>query len=415
MIDLPNPMEHRMRSLAIVLVLSTLFLGLGWRIAAQPPETPPINTLTEQDKKDGWKLLFDGKSFDNWRVFRKQDSGKWIIKEGLLISNGGIDIITKDQYANFEFQADWKVERGNNSGIIYRVSEEFGQTWLTGMEMQVEAHGPKDKVGKTGGGALYDVFAPKENHLKPITEWNTFKVVANGKHLEHWVNGFKVVECDIGSDEWNQAIANSKWKDVKSYASKARGHIALQDHGNRTAFRNIKIRVLPDGNTSDWVRVQNYAGNKRVFTDLGFVQTDPDVAQIPSKRPLVLDLQPVKEPFKSGTVPAFRLTIRNEGKVAEKVLKLRGDLQDTYFDLKVTKDGKPVNLPRAISDPGPITNDDYVTLQPGQKVTYDLTRFATALDRLSPGEYKATVRYWPPSEASEKSYHSPEAKFNIEK
>ena len=246
MIDFPHLMEYPMKNLAISLVLTTLFLGLGWRSAAQPTEAPAINTLTEQEKKDGWKLLFDGKSFDGWRVFKKQDSGKWIIKDGLLISNGGIDIITKDKYANFEFQADWKVERGNNSGIIYRVSEEYGETWLTGMEMQVEAHAPNAKVGKTGGGALYDVFAPKENHLKPIAEWNTFKVVAKGKHLEHWVNGFKVVECDIGSDEWNKAVADSKWKNVKSYASQASGYIALQDHGNRTAFRNIKIHVLPD-------------------------------------------------------------------------------------------------------------------------------------------------------------------------
>jgi hypothetical protein len=136
--------------------------------------------------------------------------------------------------------------------------------------------------------------------------------------------------------------------------------------------------------------------------------------KVPTKQPLALDLQAVKESFASGTVPMFRLTIRNEGNAAEKVLKLRGDLQNTYFDLEVTRDGKPVRVPRAISDPGPTTDDDFVTLQPGQKVTYDLVRFASALVQLPPGEYKAAVRFWRPGEGFEKSYRSPEATFRIE-
>jgi hypothetical protein len=135
----------------------------------------------------------------------------------------------------------------------------------------------------------------------------------------------------------------------------------------------------------------------------------------PSEHPLSLELQAVKKSFPSGTVPAFRLTIINDGKVAEKVLKLRGDLQDTYFDLEVTHDGKTVNLPRAISDPGPISDDDFVTLQPGKKETHELTRFAAALNQLPAGAYSARVRFWRPEERFEKSYLSPEAKFTIEK
>jgi hypothetical protein len=132
-------------------------------------------------------------------------------------------------------------------------------------------------------------------------------------------------------------------------------------------------------------------------------------------RSIAVELQAVKDSFPTGTVPAFRLTIRNEGKVLEKVLKLRGDLQDTYYDLKVTRDGKAVNVPRAISDPGPTTDDDFVTLKPGDKVTYDLTRFAAALNQLPVGEYKATVRVRRPDDPAGKSYLSSEAVFKIAK
>ena len=99
-------------------------------------------------------------------------------------------------------------------------------------------------MGKNDAGSLYDMYAPTSNPLKPGDEWNTFKVVARGKHLEHWVNGVKVVACDIGSDDWNKRYAASKWKNLKQFAAVDRGHISLQDHGAKILFRNVKIRVL---------------------------------------------------------------------------------------------------------------------------------------------------------------------------
>src|SRR5262249_19602297 len=135
--------------------------------------------------------------------------------------------------------------RDNNSGIIYRVGEQGGQSWETGPEMQVMTEDPKARLDKSSGGSLYDLYAPSANALKPAGQWNTFKVVANGKHLGQWVNGVKVVDCEVGSEDWNGRIARSKWKDYKLFASLPAGHIALQDHGARISFRNIKIRVLP--------------------------------------------------------------------------------------------------------------------------------------------------------------------------
>jgi hypothetical protein len=233
-----------MRPLTVLVALCCCLLAARARLLGQAAAPP--NTLTAQEQKQGWKLLFDGKSLDGWRLFKKTDTGKWAVKDGALHSGGG-DLMTRDEFANFEFQVDWKFEKGNNSGIIYRVGEEGNTTWATGPEMQVMPHDSKDKLGKNSGGALYDVFAPGKNASKPATDWNRFKVVANGKHLEHWVNGVKVVDCDIGSEEWNKAIALSKFKTSKIFASRPSGHIALQDHGGIVTFRNIKIRVLSDG------------------------------------------------------------------------------------------------------------------------------------------------------------------------
>ena len=213
--------------------------------AADDKESPP-NTLTAQETKDGWKLLFDGKSLDGWRVFKKQDAKGWTIKDGLLYLEkpGSGDLITKDKFGNFELSVDWKVESGNNSGILYRVSEEGSTTYISGPEMQVMNHKEGAKLGKNDAGSLYDMYAPSANAMKPADQWNSFKIVTNGKHIEHWMNGVKVVDCDIGSDDWNKRIASSKWKNEKLFASQPTGHIALQDHGGKMLFRNIKIKVL---------------------------------------------------------------------------------------------------------------------------------------------------------------------------
>lgn len=231
------------------LMLVALMIA-GAPLLALAEEIPP-NTLSPQEKKDGWKLLFDGKSLIGWRVYKKKDTGSWTVKDNVITLEkpGSGDLMTQDKYGNFELTVDWKFESGNNSGIVYRVSEEGGPSHESGPEMQVMNQKPDSKLGKNSGGSLYDVYAPTSNPFRPEDQWNTFKIVANGKHLEHWVNGVKVVDCDIGSDDWNQRVAISKWKNKKLFASQPTGHIALQDHGGKIAFRNIKLRVLPDSST----------------------------------------------------------------------------------------------------------------------------------------------------------------------
>ena len=232
-------------SLAAAVLMLTAALS---PVAAEKPDAagPAVNTLTAAEEKEGWKLLFDGKTLKGWRRYNNKDAAGWTVKDSAIYleKSGSGDLMTAEKYGDFELSVDWKFEKGNNSGVLYRVIEEKGPPYNSGPEMQVMTHKAKEKLGKNSAGSLYDMYAPTSNTLKQADEWNTFKVVARGKHLEHWVNGVKVVECDIGSEDWNKRYAASKWKKLKQYAAAPRGHISLQDHGAKILFRNIKLRVL---------------------------------------------------------------------------------------------------------------------------------------------------------------------------
>ncbi len=227
----------------LVVALSIFVLGLVGSVQAGSKQA---NTLTKQEKQAGWKLLFDGKSLEGWRCYRRDNTGNWQVKDGAIFLSkpGSGDLMTEKKFGDFEFSIDWKFETGNNSGIIYRVAEINGPSWRTGPEMQVMSHSPKDKLGATSGGSLYDTFGRSSNPFKRRDSWTTYKIVCRGKHIEHWVNGEKVVDTEIGSKEWNEHLAQSKWKNNKDFASQSSGHIALQDHGGKIYYRNIKIRVL---------------------------------------------------------------------------------------------------------------------------------------------------------------------------
>jgi len=206
------------------------------------------NQLSEQEAKDGWKLLFDGKTTEGWRGYKKTDvPAAWKVIDGTLAqTGGGGDLRTMDKFENFELLIDWKFETEGNSGIIYHCSEEGGQPYETGPEMQVMIH-PADKApGKNDGGSYYDVVAPTKIATKGKGEWNTYKIVCNGTKVEHWVNGEKVVDVDTGTEEFKAKIAASKWGKVKLFNTVKNGYIDIQDHGSKIAFKNIKIKVLPE-------------------------------------------------------------------------------------------------------------------------------------------------------------------------
>lgn len=228
------------------LALAALFIALGVAHAGEP------NTLNDDEKAAGWKLLFDGKTTDGWRRFKGEGMpDKWKVIDGALVfqpkrGKSGGDIVTVDQFDNFELVIDWKVTPGANSGIMYRVSEDQGAAYLTGPEYQVldnDRH-PDGRSKLTSAASCYALYAPEKVATKPVGEWNHGKIVVNGNHVEHWLNGEKVVSYDIGSDDWQKRLAASKFKDLPRFGKEKQGHIDLQDHGNEVAYRNIKIRVL---------------------------------------------------------------------------------------------------------------------------------------------------------------------------
>jgi hypothetical protein len=231
----------------------TLLTLVAARLDAAEPQP---NSLTDDEKKAGFKLLFDGKSTDGWRGYKmKEMPPGWKVIDGVLTrvaggaggkgAGGGDDIVTKDKYDNFELRLQWRVGKGVNSGILYRVTEDAVTSWHVAPEMQVlDNEGFGDPNPLHHAGALYDLYAPVKDVRRPIADWNDVRLVVNGNHVEHWLNGVKVVECEIGSDDWNERVAKSKFKDRPNFAKAKTGYICLQDHSGRIEYRNIKIRKL---------------------------------------------------------------------------------------------------------------------------------------------------------------------------
>ncbi len=208
------------------------------------------NQLTDEEKAAGWKLLFDGTT-TGWRTLGSKTfpAKGWVVEDGALkhvAKGGGGDLTTDDIFENFELVFDYKVAPGANSGVKYRVKEEAGKSFAFGCEYQVidnERHADaKDENRRSG--SLYDMFAPAPHKLNPAGEWNTCKIVVKDDHFEHWINGTKVVDVQVGSDQWKAAYAKSKYATNPTFAQTRNGHIAIQDHGDEVYYRNIKVHIL---------------------------------------------------------------------------------------------------------------------------------------------------------------------------
>jgi hypothetical protein len=228
--------------------------------------------LTDAEKSEGWRLLWDGKTTEGWRSPKSDEfpSQSWTITndEFKIVSSGngesqaGGDIITKARYANFELVADFKTTTGCNSGIkifvqpnISPIDKVTGKPTAVGsaigMEFQIldDAHHPDAKLGRDGDrtlGSLYDLIpAPKNKKVMPVGEWNHARILSQGKHVEFWLNGEKTLEFERGSPEFRATVALSKFKNIPDFGEWADGHILLQEHGSVASFRNVKLRELP--------------------------------------------------------------------------------------------------------------------------------------------------------------------------
>lgn len=214
------------------------------------------NTLTDEEIAAGWQLLFDGKTTTGWKNYGKSTIGAdWKVSGGSLmldVSQGenrdGGDIVTVDDFQNYELSLEWKVGKCGNSGIMYNVIDDgsFDYSFETGPEMQIldnECH-PDAKIVTHRAGDLYDMISSRSETVHPAEQWNHVRIIIDNGHLEHWLNGEKVVETEMFTPEWAEMIAKSKFKDMKGFGLSKSGKIALQDHSDPIAFRNIKIREI---------------------------------------------------------------------------------------------------------------------------------------------------------------------------
>ena len=216
-----------------------------------------LNKLTPAEIKKGWKLLFDGSTLTGWKTYNRSDMAtSWGVKDGAIfldakkgrsdIAKG--DLVTLEDYDDFEFSVEWKISDCGNSGIMYRIVEDpkYKQPYLTGPEMQVldnKCH-PDAKIITHRSGDFYDVMASKTENVKPAGEWNSVRIIMKGYKLEQWQNGVRQIKLTLGSDEINAIVGKSKWKNQKDWGKALIGKIGLQDHGDAVWFRNIKIRSL---------------------------------------------------------------------------------------------------------------------------------------------------------------------------
>lgn len=217
-------------------------------------ESEAQNELTTQERHEGWVLLFDGKTTRGWRNYNKDGIGSaWKAADGALVfdpasGNEGGDIITEQTYENFELSLEWKISACGNSGLMFNVVEDkkYESPWLTGPEMQMldnTCH-PDAKIHKHRAGDLYDLIACSTETVKPAGEWNQVRLIADEGRYEFWLNGTLVVTFTMHTPEWNQMVASSKFREFSDFGKARKGHLALQDHGDKVWFRNIKIKVL---------------------------------------------------------------------------------------------------------------------------------------------------------------------------
>jgi len=239
--------KNKMRAAALLGVM--LLAGWGAAVSAQS-----LNTLSRKEKRQGWKLLFDGKDLQGWHSYLKQEPApSWTVEDGAIKLDhsqhqGGGDLVTNAEYENYELSLQWKISPEGNSGIIFNVHEDpkYGATYLTGPEMQVldNEKASDNKKDNHLAGSLYDLIAADPAAVHPAGEWNTVQIRMDKGHLTFRMNGKKVVETQIGSPEWKDLVAHSKFRRWEDFATFKKGHIALQDHGHTVWYRDIMIRPL---------------------------------------------------------------------------------------------------------------------------------------------------------------------------
>jgi hypothetical protein len=232
--------------------------------AAQP------NHLTKAERADGWRLLFDGKTFEGWKIYGAENNtiAHWEIEDGALhftrdvsfagmlwnhinpFAQGAVDLMTLARFEDFELAIDWRISEGGNSGIFYSVpNEEARLSWDFGLEMQIldDAGHMDGQIDNHRSGDLYDLQSLARDAARPVGEWNHARIRIENERIQHWLNDVKIADIMRGGKEWNAAIKASKFDGTEGFGRARQGHLTLQDHGDPVSFRNIKIRELDGG------------------------------------------------------------------------------------------------------------------------------------------------------------------------
>jgi hypothetical protein len=234
-------------TVAFVLIAFVLFSFYPTHVVLQQKD----NELTAAEQKAGWTLLFDGKTTSNWRTFQNKPDDSWEIINGELhCKKDGVhqraDLVTRDSYASFDIQFDWRVSKSANSGLLYHVQETHGGSYETGPEYQlIDDLGYEEKLEDwQKSGADYAMHPPMKIASRPAGEYNHSRLIVDGSHVQHWLNGVKVADFNAWTPEWDKLKKEGKWKDYPDYGVSKTGLIALQDHGGGIWFKNIKIKKL---------------------------------------------------------------------------------------------------------------------------------------------------------------------------
>ncbi len=224
--------------------------GTEWAAtgAVTLPATVP-NRLSAEEQQAGFELLFDGRDPAAWRGYRRDafPASGWQVEDGCLrhaAGGGGGDLVTREQFGDFELRFEWAVAEGANSGVIYRCTEAEDACWKTGPEFQVLDDGKAPRQQPISAGALYGLVAPQGVVLRPPGQFNTARIVVRGRAVEHWLNGVRVIETRMAGEDWERRLAASKFATMPGFAAAERGHIALQDHGDEVRYRTIRVRRL---------------------------------------------------------------------------------------------------------------------------------------------------------------------------
>jgi hypothetical protein len=214
----------------------------------------PVNYKLPAPGPDGYISLFDRKTLNGWRTYQNKPADSWSVKDGIIYCKGSssdksdrrADLITINEFENFDLSLDWKISSQGNSGIMYMVTEQYPTAYLSGPEYQIidDKNFPEKLEDWQKTAANYAMHTAPGAHPRPVGEWNNTRIIVSHGHVQHWLNGEKVVEYDLWTDDWNKRRAAGKWHDAPGYGMSKKGHIALQDHGSEAWFRNLKIKQL---------------------------------------------------------------------------------------------------------------------------------------------------------------------------